>query len=84
MKPLSEMTAAEYREHDREFALELARNLVAARERIGWTQARLARETGYSPPMICNIEKGNRRVWIRQLFRMTVALGVAPWSVLPR
>jgi transcriptional regulator with XRE-family HTH domain len=84
MKPLGEMSAAEYREHDREFALELARNLRSTRERIGWTQKRLARETGYPPSMICNLEKGRRRVWIRQLVRMTVALGVAPWSVLPR
>ena len=84
MKPLGEMTRAEYREADREFGLQLARNLVAARERFGWTQKRLARETGYSPSAICNIENGKRRVWVRQLFRMTIALGLAPWSVLPR
>jgi hypothetical protein len=33
MKPLGEMTAAEYRAHERDFGLELARNLRTARER---------------------------------------------------
>jgi hypothetical protein len=68
MKALGEMTAAEYRAHERAFGVELARNLRTARERIGWSQRRLERETGFQQTKICKIERGQHLVWVRELF----------------
>ncbi len=56
---------------------QLARNLIKARLKKGWTQAELARRTGMQQPNIARLESGNYdRVSLPTLKKVARALGV--------
>jgi transcriptional regulator with XRE-family HTH domain len=78
------MAAAEYRAYERAFNAQLGRNIGAARKKLGWSQARLAQQTGLCRPTVSRLERAAReRTSIRCLMAIAAALGVNPTSLLP-
>lgn len=62
---------------------DIANRLRAQRDRIGWTQARLADAAGLPRSAIANIEGGRQRIAVHHLLRISAAIGVAPSELLP-
>jgi transcriptional regulator with XRE-family HTH domain len=61
----------------------LGRNLVVLRERLMWTQVRLAAEAGVSPTTVSGIENGRiSRPHFGTLRKLAGALGVEPHELL--
>lgn len=58
---------------DGEFAL--ARAVIAARNRVGLTQAQLARKMGTTQPVVARLEGGRVRPSMRTLERLATATG---------
>ena len=56
-------------------ALAFGLRVRAARERQGWTQRRLAAESGISQPMIARIESQERTAKVPELIKVAAALG---------
>lgn len=54
----------------------LARKIVALRKERGFTQEKLAAESGLDRVAIANIEIGKRRPTVTTLFRLAEALGI--------
>lgn len=54
----------------------LARNIVRAREALGWTQEDLAVQSGVSRPLVAHIERQARNPDLKTLVRLASALGV--------
>lgn len=50
--------------------------IQAARKKLGWSQARLADETGRSQPLICGIERGKEGASLTTIADIASALGV--------
>ncbi len=57
-------------------------NVRAARLARGWTQERLAQESGLATVQISRIERGKREVRITTLVRLVAALGVSANELL--
>ncbi|MGE0065784.1 MAG: helix-turn-helix domain-containing protein [Solirubrobacterales bacterium] len=58
-------------------------NVRAARLAKGWTQERLAQETGLATVQISRIERGVREVRLTTLLRLVEALKTTPDQLLP-
>lgn len=52
--------------------------LVLERTRKKWSQAQLAKASGYDPKTIGRLERGERAATIVQLHRISKALGILP------
>ena len=60
----------------------ISRNIKHLREAIGWTQARLAIESGVTAAALSKIEKGEGRMpTIIVLRKIATALGVKPYEI---
>ncbi len=60
----------------------LARNVKAAREDLGYSQLKLAEEAGLSNTHITDIERGRKWVSATSLSSLARALMVEPWTLL--
>ena len=60
----------------------IAKNVANFKNARGWTQGRLARETGMSPSTICKILKGERNVSQGSLVKLASTFGVTPAVLL--
>ena len=58
------------------------RNVRAARHARGWTQERLAHESGLATVQISRIERGKREVRITTLLRLVKALDITADDLL--
>lgn len=52
--------------------------LTLVRQRLGLTQAALARRADLAAPTVCSIEKGHNKPWPGQLAAIAEVLGVPP------
>jgi transcriptional regulator with XRE-family HTH domain len=62
---------------ERVFLNTLARRIATLRKERGFTQEKLAAESGIDRVAIANIERGHRRPTVTTLFRMADAMGIS-------
>ncbi len=55
----------------------IKQRISAEREKMGWTQAQLAKKAGITPAAVCQIEKGDRTPTIPVLYRIAQVLRVS-------
>lgn len=60
----------------------IGNRLLAARKRLGMTQAEVAERAGLSDRTYADIERGNANMRVETLLRICQALGVAPDDLL--
>ena len=60
----------------------LGRRVAARRKVLELTQAQLANRVGFSRASIANIERGEQRLPLHQIYRLTTALGLSEISDL--
>ncbi len=65
-----------------EAAGRLAAYMRSLRRRKGWSQERLAEETGLHRTYIAGIERGLRNPSLRNIVKIALALGVTPGALL--
>lgn len=54
--------------------LKLSKIIVAQREKLGWTQAELAKKTGISRSYLAIMETGRTRIYLHHLLKLEKAL----------
>lgn len=65
-------------------SLAAAESVRRLRAGLGWSQRRLAAESGISQGMVCALESGRRNFTLPALERVAAALGTsAPWLLAP-
>jgi transcriptional regulator with XRE-family HTH domain len=62
--------------------LEAGRRIRKLRQEKGWSQERLAEETGLYSLYIGNVERGQKSIGIDNVFKIAYALGVKPRELL--
>lgn len=65
-----------------EATMRLAAHMRSLRRRKGWSQERLAEETGLHRTYIAGIERGLRNPSLKNIVKIALALGVTPASLL--
>ena len=60
----------------------LATNMRLLRSKLGWSQERLAHEANLNRTYLSAVERGEQNISIDNLWKIAVALGVAPQSLL--
>jgi transcriptional regulator with XRE-family HTH domain len=78
------MTDEECATYERAFTVVLGRNIAAARTAKGYTQRRLARDSGISQTGIAEIETAARNIGLSALQQIADALDVTSTSLLPK
>jgi transcriptional regulator with XRE-family HTH domain len=56
--------------------------LIELRKRKGWSQERLAMESGLARSYLGGVERGQRNLAILNIYRLAQALEVEPWMLL--
>lgn len=59
-----------------EFAVEFGGRVRAERNKLGWTQERLAEEVGLHFTYVGSVERGERNVSLKNILRLAAALHV--------
>jgi transcriptional regulator with XRE-family HTH domain len=78
------MTDEECATYERAFTVVLGRNIADARAAKGYTQRRLARDSGISQTAIAEIETAARNIGLSALQQIADALGITSASLLPK
>ncbi len=71
-------------EWQRQFNLQLAQNIVIARQVAGLTQKQLAVRLGMVAPVLSRLEGGAQRITAVQLAVIATALDLQPMSLWPK
>ena len=66
------------------FAVEFGSRVRACRTDLGWSQERLAQETGLHMTYVSSVERGERNVSLRNIIRLADALEVDPGILTAR
>lgn len=69
---------------ERQFLDETARRIAAVRKERGFSQLRLAKESGLTEGHIGHIEQGRRRPTLVTIYRIATGLNVSPSRLLRR
>jgi transcriptional regulator with XRE-family HTH domain len=81
---LNGFTREEYVAYERAFTVQLGRNIAAARTAKGYSQRRLARDSGISHTAIAEIETAVRNVGLSALQQIADVLDITSTSLLPK
>lgn len=58
------------------------RRLVELRQAIGWSQERLAHESGLARSYLGGVERGRRNLALLNIYKLAHTLGVEPYELL--
>ena len=78
------VTPEDYAAYERAFTVQLGRNIAAARTAKGYSQRRLAQDSGLSQTGIAEIETAARGIGLSALQHIADALGITSTSLLPK
>lgn len=65
------------------FQREIGLRISIARKCKGITQARLAERIGIGRPQLANVEAGRSRVYVDQIWRAAIVLGISINKLIP-
>jgi len=68
---------------DEDFAREVGQNVRDARERAGYTQARLSELTGIAVPHLSRLEAGGHMPSLKTVKRVADAMGLTVCELMP-
>lgn len=65
------------------FQKEIGLRLAIARKISGVTQEKLAQRIGIGRPQLANVEAGRSRVYVDQIWRAAIVLGISITKLIP-